>query len=224
MTKSMRRPSIAVVAALFVAVVALVFSQVGSAVAGIDAVSSKAISKSQVKKIAKKVADKELKANVAGSHVNLADSATTATNATNATTAGTATNLAAPEAFRNIGAAGQPAFTNAWANFGGGRATAGFYIDKGSVVHLKGSITGGTSGTSAFTLPVGYRPASDVLSPSAAGRTSSSTSSSAAPVRLGVFCNAACSGSVGFDAVSFRVGAGGARPAEQPRSGDTPDG
>lgn len=224
MTKSMRRPSVAVVAALFVAVVALVFSQVGSAVAGIDAVSSKAISKSQVKKIAKKVADKELKANVPGSHVNLADSATTATNATNATTAGTATNLAAPEAFRNIGAAGQPAFTNAWANFGGGRATAGFYIDKGSVVHLKGSITGGTSGTSAFTLPVGYRPASDLLFPVGSGSNLLINVLLSSTGTVEVFCNGACSGSVGFDAVSFRVGAGGARPAEQPRSGDTPDG
>ena len=221
MTKSMRRPSIAVVAGLFVAVVALVFSQVGSAVAGISDVSSKALTTTQVKKIAKKQANKRLKANVKGSHVNLAD---LATNATNATTAGTATNVAAPEAFRNIGAAGQPAFTNAWTNFGGGRATAGFYIDKGSVVHLKGSITGGASGTSAYTLPVGYRPASDLLFPVGTGSNVLTNVLLASTGTVSIFCNGACVGSVGFDAVSFRVGAGGARPSEQPRSGDTPDG
>ncbi len=57
---------------------------VGSAIAGTDGVSSK-ITKSKVKKISKKQADKELKANVSGSHVNLGRQATTATTATNAT-------------------------------------------------------------------------------------------------------------------------------------------
>ena len=50
---------------------------VGSAVAGTDGLSSK-ITKSKVKKIAKKQANKQLKANVSGSHVNTADNATNA--------------------------------------------------------------------------------------------------------------------------------------------------
>jgi hypothetical protein len=70
---STSRPSPAMV----VAVIALVFAMVGSAVAANDGLSSK-ITKSKVKKISKKQADKELKANVSGSHVNTADTASSA--------------------------------------------------------------------------------------------------------------------------------------------------
>jgi hypothetical protein len=72
--------------AMIVAALALVFAMVGTAVAGTDGISSK-LTKSKVKSIAKKQATKQLKANVAGSHVNLADTATNATNAGNASTA-----------------------------------------------------------------------------------------------------------------------------------------
>ena len=74
-----RRPSPAII----VAVVALAFAMVGTAIAGTDGLSNK-ITKSKVKKISKKQATKQLKANVSGSHVNQADDATNATNATNA--------------------------------------------------------------------------------------------------------------------------------------------
>jgi hypothetical protein len=74
---------------MIVAALALVFAMVGTAVAGTDGISSK-LTKSKVKSIAKKQADKELKANVAGSHVNTADNATNATNATNANSASNA--------------------------------------------------------------------------------------------------------------------------------------
>ena len=76
--------------AMVVAVCALAFAMVGTAVAGTDGLNEK-LTKSKVKKIAKKQADKRLKANVTGSHVNLADSATNADNATNATNAANAT-------------------------------------------------------------------------------------------------------------------------------------
>jgi hypothetical protein len=66
---------------MVVAVVALAMAMVGSAIAGTDGLSNK-ITKSKVKKISKKQAKKQLKANVAGSHVNLADAATSAGNAT----------------------------------------------------------------------------------------------------------------------------------------------
>ncbi len=68
--------------AIAVAVIALVFAVAGSAIAGTDGLSEK-LTKSKVKSIAKKQADKQLKANVAGSHVNTADTATNAENATN---------------------------------------------------------------------------------------------------------------------------------------------
>jgi hypothetical protein len=61
------------------------------------------------------------------------------------------------EAFHVVGAAGEPAFQNAWVNFGGGLSTVGFYKDR-SRVYLKGQAKSGANGTVIFTLPVGYRP------------------------------------------------------------------
>jgi hypothetical protein len=77
-----KRPS----AAFVVAVFALCFALVGSAIAGTDS-AKKALSKSQVKKIAKKQADKEINKKAPGLSVAHATSADSATNATNATTA-----------------------------------------------------------------------------------------------------------------------------------------
>jgi hypothetical protein len=66
---------------------------------------------------------------------------------------------AVPEAVRLIGGVGQPAFQNSWANLdvSAGDRQAGFYR-AGGRVHLTGVIGIGASGTTAFTLPVGYRP------------------------------------------------------------------
>jgi hypothetical protein len=61
--------------------------------------------------------------------------------------------------WHEIGAAGQPAFQNGWANFGGGTNTAAYRKDALGFVHLKGSIASGTLNAAAFTLTVGYRPA-----------------------------------------------------------------
>lgn len=58
--------------------------------------------------------------------------------------------------WRVIGSAGNPAFVNAWSNYGSGYQTAAFWKDSAGVVHLRGLVTGGT--TTIFTLPVGYRP------------------------------------------------------------------
>jgi hypothetical protein len=83
-----RRPS----AAFVVAVFALSFAIVGSAIAGTDA-SKKALSKSQVKKIAKKQANKQIKKKAPGlsvAHATSADTATSATDATHATNADSA--------------------------------------------------------------------------------------------------------------------------------------
>ena len=48
-------------------------------------------------------------------------------------------------------------FLNGWHNYGGTDDTAAFYKDIFGVVHLKGTVTGGT-GSQVFTLPAGYRP------------------------------------------------------------------
>lgn len=51
---------------------------------------------------------------------------------------------------------GEPAFANSWA--AAGSEIVYFWKDTVGVVHLSGPMTGGSSGTTAFTLPVGYRP------------------------------------------------------------------
>lgn len=52
----------------------------------------------------------------------------------------------------------RPLFKNAWVNFGGNYAPAGFYKDPWGYVHLRGTIKTGAATTVAFTLPPGYRP------------------------------------------------------------------
>ena len=49
-------------------------------------------------------------------------------------------------------------FENSWANQGGGVTPAGFFKDKMGTVHLRGLIDTGSTGTTCFTLPIGYRP------------------------------------------------------------------
>ena len=82
------------------------------------------------------------------------------------------------EAWRQVGAAGQPAFglglrpTPMWQNFDSAHNSVGFYKDSTGTVHLKGLTTWinntGNTGTvrlacnsnnAIFTLPQGYRPA-----------------------------------------------------------------
>jgi hypothetical protein len=51
-----------------------------------------------------------------------------------------------------------PTFQNSWANVGAGTQTVEYCKDQNGVVHIKGELVGGASGTVAFTLPAGYRP------------------------------------------------------------------
>jgi len=63
-----------------------------------------------------------------------------------------------------VGAAGEPAFQNSWANTGSGDPLCFRKTPEGKV-YIRGSIVGGASATTAFTLPVGYRPASRAGNP-----------------------------------------------------------
>lgn len=47
---------------------------------------------------------------------------------------------------------------NSWTNTGGGYASASYYVDAAGWVNLRGMIQGGAVGSTALTLPVGFRP------------------------------------------------------------------
>jgi hypothetical protein len=49
-----------------------------------------------------------------------------------------------------------------WKRYGPTYAPAGYTKDANGIVHLKGGISGGSSGTTAFVLPRGYRPSHDL--------------------------------------------------------------
>ena len=70
--------------------------------------------------------------------------------------------LAAPEAFHEIGAAGEPSFQNSWVNDDPASASGAFYKDPLGIVHLKGVLKSGTNGD-IFFLPVGYRPSKNLI-------------------------------------------------------------
>lgn len=95
---------------MVVAVVALSLAMIGTAVAGPDAISDK-ITRSKIKSIAKKQANKAITAREATLNVNraktadkatLADKATNATNAENATNATNAESSTAPFAYAHV--------------------------------------------------------------------------------------------------------------------------
>ncbi len=51
-----------------------------------------------------------------------------------------------------------PTLLNSWANVGGVYATAAYAKDQNGIVHLRGTITGGSASSIIFTLPAGYAP------------------------------------------------------------------
>ena len=61
-----------------------------------------------------------------------------------------------------------PTLSANWSNVSGAYQTARYYIDPTGIVHLEGSIkkaTAGVAGETIFTLPVGYRPSSQLSFP-----------------------------------------------------------
>jgi hypothetical protein len=68
---------------------------------------------------------------------------------------------AGPEAWHEIGSDGEPVFQSSFHNDGGNEVTGAFYKDAWGIVHLKGLVVGGTTGT-IFTLPAGYRPSKNL--------------------------------------------------------------
>lgn len=62
------------------------------------------------------------------------------------------------EPAHDTGAAGEPAFLNAWVNFGAPWQGARFWKDGIGIIHIEGLVKTGVIGSAAFTLPAGYRP------------------------------------------------------------------
>jgi hypothetical protein len=90
------------------------------------------------------------------------------------------------KSYKNIGGVGSPAFANSWANYGSGYVNAGYWKDPFGIVHLRGMISSGTVGNSAFTMAPGYRPAENhifgTISNGAIGRVDVSTDGTVKPV------------------------------------------
>jgi hypothetical protein len=110
-----------------------------------------------------------------------ANTANSANTATTANTANTANNIAAPEAFHEVGAPGEPAFQNGCTKLpsaipGVEAENPGFYKDREGVVHLKGVFDNcdPMGNGIVFNLPPGYRPANNRL------------------IALTAFCNSGC--------------------------------
>jgi hypothetical protein len=95
-----------------------------------------------------------------------------------------------------------PTLLNAWTNLGGGFNTTEYYIDKESVVHLKGIVKNGTIGTVIFSLPVGYRPTAQyvftVISGTGFGRVDVASNGD-------VIVGSGNNSGVSLDGISFRV-------------------
>lgn len=78
------------------------------------------------------------------------------------------------EDWHEVGDPGEPAFENGWTNYGSGWQTVAFRKDSIGRVFLKGLAKDGTSGSTIFTLPVGYRPAYGFHFPGLSSNTTSS--------------------------------------------------
>lgn len=75
--------------------------------------------------------------------------------------AGDAPTLYTLDTWHVVGAVGEPAFQNAWVNYGGSYFGAAFKKDPLGKVQLRGMVKSGTIGAAIFTLPAGYRPVKD---------------------------------------------------------------
>jgi hypothetical protein len=139
--REFRRPSPSMV----VAVIALFVALAGTAVAG------GVLNKKGVNKIITKRAP-----GLSVSHAKTADNATNADKLAGQGASAFASSQVEP--FREVGSAGQPPFQNGWHNDAVTETTAAFYKDPFGIVHLKGIVTGGATGTTIFTLPSDYRP------------------------------------------------------------------
>ena len=197
--------------AIIVAAVGLVAALAGTAIAGSD-VQSSAINKKKVKKIATKQINK-LAPDLSVAHADTAASADTAANASRLQgKPASAFASTTSEPYHEVGAPGEPAFQNGWANFDTiNFTTAGFYKDPLGVVHLKGTLVNAADNSIAFQLPPGYRPSKQHLMPMGSEAPNPGGVPVAAKLEVESDgevrpdCDGAGCASAGIDGLTFRV-------------------
>lgn len=107
-------------------------------------------------------------------------------------------------AWHHVGSAGEPGFSNGWANFGGLTQNLEFRKDPLGKVQVRGRVMNGTSGV-IFTLPVGYRPPFNVqfTAPSNGVAGQSITVGSDGTVTSSFIAGAGTSNWIGLDLLEF---------------------
>ena len=172
--RKLRRPSHATVIAylaLFVALggTAIAASTLGKNTVGPKQLKKNAVTAPKVKNNAvttEKVKDQAITGakikpgSLTGDQINAATLGTVPS-AQTAQVAQTANSLPPAENWHQVGTPGEPGFQGTWKNEGGAYLSVAFFKDHEGIVHLRGAAQGG--GITVFTLPPGYRPASDSL-------------------------------------------------------------
>jgi hypothetical protein len=168
--RQLRKPSHATVVAYIALFAALGGSAIAASGLGKNTVGPKQIKKNAV------VTAKIKKEAVTGAKIK--KGAVTATSVKNGSLTGAQINLstlgtvpsaqqantlAAPEAWHEVGAPGQPGYLNGWKQAAPNTYNAAFFKDNEGIVHLRGIVKGGTAAP-IFQLPPGYRPATGKIS------------------------------------------------------------
>jgi hypothetical protein len=96
-----------------------------------------------------------------------------------------------------------PTLLGTWVNSGGSGETVGYFKDPIGFVHLKGIVGGGTSGTTLFSLPAGFRPGATGLYPAGPGNAATSSASSQITAGGSVFIFYTVGGPIGISGTNF---------------------
>ncbi len=136
-------------------------SQVGKNTVGPKQLKNNAVTTAKVKKEAITAA-KVKKGALTGTQINASTLGTvpSAQNSETARTAQTASTIAAPEAWHEVGAPGEPPLEAGWQNPGenSNAPTLAFFKDHEGIVYLRGVAYNNSGYGPIFTLPPGFRP------------------------------------------------------------------